>query len=835
MSGVAAGHALVTAVLATLLIVNSSRTAGAQESPAVKGLSFAPEAGRTERIRIGRYIGGPPGTRVFKSTPIECDVRTQWKGFPDLRGTIFIYATFKPLQMNPMDMAAGQPASRQTLSLGLREGENWTEALTLGVVDDDRASAGKKANYVPGLSNGTIDYYGMFMRPRTPYDVRVMLDLHRHRATALVCGRGDDDWFPLAVDAELAHPINVINALRVEQSAASAGIENVVIQTQPWPEGEKVRPHPLSKRRSPGAGEGFRYQSMRSLWMDPDRHVTLARTPNESNNWWLGFPDVVQTGPSALVCVHNDGAGHGGGGRIWARLSDDLGRTWPKAVVVHPGPTNCPRIEKLKDGSLVISADLYPGPYRVYFFRSTDAGNTWTHVGVLDPIKAGGHDACVPSRVKELSDGTWLVAASMTRGRAFDCQGEVLEFYGSVDQGKTWAFLSRLEGEPPHSLSEPSIVELKDGRWLLVAREGYGRLPGIRSYSADQGRTWSRTEELAFGIVGRTCAGLLGDGRLLVTFRAASNPVALWAWCDEPDALQPPLITGVHFNDRMSAGLKAGALHIDSDGMCGQFTKYFFRCPNGADDRIEVEAECRVDQNAGKAATLSVPYAGRLRIFPDHAEFAHDPNHRYPVEPGQFHVYAVSVSGDKVTVRVDGQRTSTLSRSAEAVAKLAWSPVRASVYAMEFGNETAEGLDQQFDWVPNAVRPKHDTTAASGELAAILLNNITPAVTGTSVWRHVTVRYASAGAEYYKASWSGTKNAFPDQYQLDHILRVEGSIGGVDQGYSGWRQLPDGRVFIVNYTDDTARWNCDASYPPLGVSWIRGSFVPLEDLSRPKQ
>ena len=41
----------------------------------------------------------------------------------------------------------------------------------------------------------------------------------------------------------------------------------------------------------------------------------------------------------------------------------------------------------------------------------------------------------------------------------------------------------------------------------------------------------------------------------------------------------------------------------------------------------------------------------------------------------------------------------------------------------------------------------------------------------------------------------------------------------------------DGRLFVLNYTDDTARWNCDETAPCLGVSWIRGTYVLASDIS----
>ena len=84
--------------------------------------------------------------------------------------------------------------------------------------------------------------------------------------------------------------------------------------------------------------------------------------------------------------------------------------------------------------------------------------------------------------------------------------------------------------------------------------------------------TWE-VQELPFGIHGRTCAGFLSDGRVMLTFRSGIGRQALWAWVGAPDDPITFCPAGVHFNDRHSVGLKDGALHIDSDGVRGQFTQ----------------------------------------------------------------------------------------------------------------------------------------------------------------------------------------------------------------------------------------------------------------------
>ena len=65
---------------------------------------------------------------------------------------------------------------------------------------------------------------------------------------------------------------------------------------------------------------------------------------------------------------------------------------------------------------------------------------------------------------------------------------------------------------------------------------------------------------------------------------------------------------------------------------------------------------------------------------------------------------------------------------------------------------------------------------------------------------------------------------------LDRVLEVDASIGGGDQGYSGWTETEDGRIFVVNYTDDTAPACLATPNWPTGLPWIRGTFLSLNDL-----
>jgi hypothetical protein len=84
-----------------------------------------------------------------------------------------------------------------------------------------------------------------------------------------------------------------------------------------------------------------------------------------------------------------------------------------------------------------------------------------------------------------------------------------------------------------------------------------------------------------------------------------------------------------------------------------------------------------------------------------------------------------------------------------------------------------------------------------------------------------------------RISWDAARDGFPDQYQLDHTVEVEASVAGHDQGYSGWTALPDGRLFVVNYTDDTAppvQPGVGGVNARMGISWLRGTYLSPADL-----
>ena len=94
--------------------------------------------------------------------------------------------------------------------------------------------------------------------------------------------------------------------------------------------------------------------------------------------------------------------------------SDDGGKTWGEPILVYSGGCNGPRIQKLRDGTILLLIDAYGDPgkkreFPVVIWDSTDEGKTWTNECRLRPRSIGGNCTCVPSRVTELPDGSWLM------------------------------------------------------------------------------------------------------------------------------------------------------------------------------------------------------------------------------------------------------------------------------------------------------------------------------------------------------------------------------------------------------------------------------------------
>ncbi len=245
---------------------------------------------------------------------------------------------------------------------------------------------------------------------------------------------------------------------------------------------------------------------------------------SRDSHWYEAWPDVILTPSGKLVCVFNQCLHHGNRGntRLMLIESLDRGRTWigKRSLTEEtrglPYSYNCPRISRLKDGRLAIVVDCMSAEgeklaneAKVLLCFSDDEGDSW---GNFQETPMRG---IVPGKLQELKGGRWLLSAH----RIKESKGVQYLRY-SDDQGATWSEDILVAYDSRYFLCEGSIIELEDHTLVSFLRENSAMgLDCQKVISRDDGQSWSSV--IAFPLPGchRPVAGLLQDGRLMITYR----------------------------------------------------------------------------------------------------------------------------------------------------------------------------------------------------------------------------------------------------------------------------------------------------------------------------
>ena len=266
--------------------------------------------------------------------------------------------------------------------------------------------------------------------------------------------------------------------------------------------------------------------------------VTVAAGPGAAHRAW---PSLERTAQGDLAVAYKVGPDHHqtDDGVLWVARSEDGGLTWPfrRPVVADPGWDVFTHhgLTRLGDGSLLLhrvrgrhlgadeTAAAGAGAFfaRGAFLRSQDGGRTWLPHGAdlqMPFVSATGRGFCY-GKVHELAGGRLLVPFYGTPAESTDERRRVLAIVRSEDGGRSWREHSFISANPSSSLrpSETDLLRLGDGRLLAVARAN-GRRWLYRSWSADDGLTWSELEPTA--MPGQSPALLaLESGAVLCAYR----------------------------------------------------------------------------------------------------------------------------------------------------------------------------------------------------------------------------------------------------------------------------------------------------------------------------
>ncbi|HEX8522349.1 MAG TPA: sialidase family protein [Tepidisphaeraceae bacterium] len=216
---------------------------------------------------------------------------------------------------------------------------------------------------------------------------------------------------------------------------------------------------------------------------------------------------------------------------IHARTSADRGKTWSADSVLIPNDAmNLMSVSflRLRNGELMlVYGRRHSNSLMTFHARfSTDEGETWSADSLVTPNAA--YQTINNGRIIQLQDGRLLAPVAMCRGKSWK---DDYFFFDTVtwsdDNGRTWhAIPQRLTVKGcSYGADEPALIELKDGRVMMLIRTDVGQI--FRSYSKDSGATWSEPEPtgLASPSSPASIARIASTGELLLVWNNA-KPLA---------------------------------------------------------------------------------------------------------------------------------------------------------------------------------------------------------------------------------------------------------------------------------------------------------------------
>jgi len=233
-----------------------------------------------------------------------------------------------------------------------------------------------------------------------------------------------------------------------------------------------------------------------------ERVLTLPPGENNPRN---SEGDFIKLNDGCVLFIYTHFTGGGGdhdAAFLASRSSSDGGRTWSAAdveVLPNEGGMNIMSVSllRLSNGSIALFylRKNAEDDCRPLMRISTDEAKTWSSPVECIPEPVGYY-VVNNDRVVQLKRGRLLVPAARhaLKGQKFSGRGEVVCVL-SDDLGATWR-PAKTTIAPPEGLAtglqEPGVIELKDGRLMLLARTSGGCQ--YRAWSEDGGDTWTPAE-----------------------------------------------------------------------------------------------------------------------------------------------------------------------------------------------------------------------------------------------------------------------------------------------------------------------------------------------------
>lgn len=249
-----------------------------------------------------------------------------------------------------------------------------------------------------------------------------------------------------------------------------------------------------------------RYRAAQSL-LFLSRPAGLSRTEDVSTLLWKASKknprytegSIVELADGSLlfaVTEFQDSGSDFAKAHIVGRVSTDGGQTWgePQELQQNTGGMNVMSVTLRRIGSNIAMFFLQKNDVDdldMFVRFSKDEGQSFGKATLVtaDP----GYHVVNNDRVTQLSTGRLLVPAASTSD-VKKVNHFVSHCYISDDGGKTWRNGKGHVDAPKRGAMEPEVVELSDGRILMIVRTQLGYIG--KSYSNDGGETWSKLESL---------------------------------------------------------------------------------------------------------------------------------------------------------------------------------------------------------------------------------------------------------------------------------------------------------------------------------------------------
>lgn len=233
------------------------------------------------------------------------------------------------------------------------------------------------------------------------------------------------------------------------------------------------------------------------------------------------FPGLLRLSSGELLVTYREGSDHwrtdDGAVKITRSVDDGVSWSDPEPFFAQPGWGCCAHHggQQLSDGRI-----LLPGmamrrrgeerEFKAYLFCSEDGGSSWAH-----PLQLGPADGWAwqnqYGRVQELPDGRVFVSGG---GQKLGEEPWYSGYFMSHDGGRS--FPDRVD-VARGLVDEIDMARLPDGRLIAMVRNSPPAMLH-RSYSEDEGRTWTTPEPS--GLYGHCPSFLaLPSGALLIGHR----------------------------------------------------------------------------------------------------------------------------------------------------------------------------------------------------------------------------------------------------------------------------------------------------------------------------